>query len=111
LTFVCTVAGPYSGYGGAGWATFVSIVSFICTLTLLIMYFVHLIEMLKPIPWLLLESIYCVIWTVFYFIAAIVLAHAGAAFSVAAAWGAASLLSNYFMLLVFLVCGYVHLWS
>jgi len=91
ICFICVVAGPYPGYGGAGWGTFVSIVAFIVTIILLIMYLFHMIEMFHFVPWLLVEMLYCALWTFFYLIASSVLAAASTRLTYMAgssAWGA-----------------------
>ncbi|UYV71438.1 CMTM4 [Cordylochernes scorpioides] len=59
-------------FGGASWYGFVSMTAFWVTLVLLGFYLFHLIEKLYFLPWIQAEGIYCAIWTLFYFIAALV---------------------------------------
>jgi len=90
IAFICVLVGPQMNHGGAGWATFVTMIGFCITLSLLIMYIFHAIEATNMVPWTLVEMIYCFVWSVFYFIAACVLAILAATYGSAGAWGVAS---------------------
>lgn len=72
LGFICVVSSRDSYH--SGWYDFVAMTGFLLTGTLLLFYFFHLIERLHMLPWLLIEFIYCTLWTLFFFISAVLVA-------------------------------------
>ncbi|XP_023235391.1 plasmolipin-like [Centruroides sculpturatus] len=74
LGFICSRSSRYNESSSANWYGFVSMTAFWVTLILLVMYLFHIIEKIHFIPWILGEFVYCAIWTLFYCIAAIVVA-------------------------------------
>ncbi|GMT01810.1 hypothetical protein PENTCL1PPCAC_23984, partial [Pristionchus entomophagus] len=90
LCFLCVLIGGPGYYTGAGWATFVTTVGLSITTTLLALYIFHIVDASPQIPWVLIEMIFCFIWTIFFFIAACVLGVAATRYEGTAGWGAAS---------------------
>ncbi|GAB6027916.1 hypothetical protein CHUAL_002131 [Chamberlinius hualienensis] len=89
LGFICVMVSGVYYWSGANWFSFVSMTSFWVTGVLLVFYLFHLIERLHFLPWMLLEFIYNTVWTVFYLIAAAIVASLGQieAFAAAAFFG------------------------
>ncbi|KHJ86324.1 synaptophysin / synaptoporin [Oesophagostomum dentatum] len=75
---------------GAGWATFVSSVGLCVTTTLLFLYVFRVVDALPQIPWIVAEMCFCFAWTIFFFIAASVLAVAAARFTATGGWAVAA---------------------
>uniref|UniRef100_T1JEB9 MARVEL domain-containing protein n=1 Tax=Strigamia maritima TaxID=126957 RepID=T1JEB9_STRMM len=82
IGFICIMASGYAGstHPRGSWFNFVAVTGFWVSGTLLFMYLFHGIERLHMIPWLLLEFVFCLVWTIFYLIGA----------SLVAAWASAS---------------------
>jgi len=76
IGFICIMCSGmgWSSSSRGNWFSFVSMTGFWVTLFLLIFYFFHLIERLHFLPWMLMEFIFCTVWTVFYLIAACLVA-------------------------------------
>lgn len=69
IGFICDMCAPFNS-GKVGWFGFVSMAGFLATFILLFLYFFHVVEKFHHLPWLLGEFIFCVVWVVFYLIAA-----------------------------------------
>ncbi|CCD70213.1 MARVEL domain-containing protein [Caenorhabditis elegans] len=89
LTFIFVMMGP-AYYTGVGWATFVSSVGIFVTTSLLTLYLFRVVDTLPSINWIVCEMVYCFAWTVFFFIAACVLAVASSQFRGTFAWAIAA---------------------
>lgn len=89
LTFLFVMMGP-AYYTGVGWATFVSSVGIFVTTSLLTLYLFRVVDTLPSINWIVCEMVYCFAWTVFFFIAACVLAVASSQFRGTFAWAIAA---------------------
>lgn len=89
LTFLFVMMGP-AYYTGVGWATFVSSVGIFVTTSLLTLYLFRVVDSLPSINWIVCEMVYCFAWTVFFFIAACVLAVASSQFRGTFAWAIAA---------------------
>ncbi|OXA64018.1 CKLF-like MARVEL transmembrane domain-containing protein 4 [Folsomia candida] len=61
----------------ANWFAFVAFGGLLITLILFLLFLFHLVEKLHFLPWLLIELVYCGIWTFFYFTAATAVASMG----------------------------------
>ncbi|XP_013787640.1 MARVEL domain-containing protein 1-like [Limulus polyphemus] len=72
IGFICAQVALCSLCSESNWFSFVSMTAFWVTLILLIFYLFHVIEKTHIIPWLLVELVYCGVWTIFYLIAALV---------------------------------------
>lgn len=83
ISIMCS--GVYAWLSRASWYSFVSMTGFWVTGILLLFYFFHLIERAYFLPWMLMESIFCAIWTIFYLIAACLVAALGGAIEAYAA--------------------------
>ncbi|KAK6009949.1 synaptophysin / synaptoporin [Ostertagia ostertagi] len=75
---------------GAGWATFVSSVGLCVSTTLLFLYLFRVVDALPQVPWIVGEMCFCFAWTIFFFIAACVLAVAAARFTATGGWAVAA---------------------
>lgn len=89
LTFIFVMSGP-AYYSGAGWATFVSSIGLFVTTCLLTLYMFKVVDTLPNINWIVIEMVFCFAWTIFFFIAACVLAVAAAQFSGTLPWAIAA---------------------
>lgn len=89
LTFLFVMMGP-AYYTGVGWATFVSSVGIFVTTSLLTLYLFRVVDSLPSVNWIVCEMVYCFAWTVFFFIAACVLAVASSQFRGTFAWAIAA---------------------
>ncbi|CAB3408506.1 unnamed protein product [Caenorhabditis bovis] len=89
LTFLFVMMGP-AYYTGVGWATFVSSIGIFVTTSLLTLYLFRVVDSLPQINWIVGEMVFCFAWTVFFFIAACVLAVAAAQFRDTFAWAIAA---------------------
>ncbi|XP_064467479.1 CKLF-like MARVEL transmembrane domain-containing protein 4 isoform X2 [Ornithodoros turicata] len=76
IGFICSQIAAFS-LSTINWYGFVSMTAFWVTLVLLLFYLFHLIERIKFIPWLLAELIYCGVWALLYFTAAVAAAVKG----------------------------------
>lgn len=74
---ICIMASSCSWCSNSNWFNFVASTGLTVTLLLLVFYFFHIIEKLKFIPWLAIELLYAATWTLFYMIAALVVAVKG----------------------------------
>ncbi|KAK6728676.1 hypothetical protein RB195_005990 [Necator americanus] len=90
LCFLCVLIGGPGYYTGAGWATFVSSVGLCISTTLLFLYVFRVVDALPQIPWIVGEMCFYFAWTIFFFIAASVLAVAAARFTATGGWAVAS---------------------
>lgn len=71
LGFICIEAsGVFSYHSRGSWFNFVAMTGFWVTGILLAFYLFHLIEKFYRVPWIKFEFGYCVLWSVFYLIAA-----------------------------------------
>lgn len=86
LGFICVMTSGLYYWSRANWFSFVSMTSFWVTGIILFFYLFHLIERTHFLPWMLMEFIFCTIWTLFYLIAAALVA----AYGVNEAFAAAS---------------------
>lgn len=77
IGMICIMASSCSWCSNSNWFNFVASTGLTVTLLLLLFYFFHIIEKLKFIPWLAIELLYCATWTLFYMIAALVVAVKG----------------------------------
>ncbi|RCN44843.1 synaptophysin / synaptoporin [Ancylostoma caninum] len=75
---------------GAGWATFVSSVGLCVSTTLLFLYVFRVVDALPQVPWIVGEMCFYFAWTIFFFIAASVLAVAAARFTATGGWAVAA---------------------
>ncbi|VDO69080.1 unnamed protein product [Heligmosomoides polygyrus] len=91
LTFLCVLIGGPGYYSGAGWATFVSSVGLCLSTSLLFLYLFRVVDALPQVPWIVGEMCFCFAWTIFYFIAACVLAVAAARFAATGGWAVAAM--------------------
>ncbi|CAD6184385.1 unnamed protein product [Caenorhabditis auriculariae] len=89
LTFLFVLAGP-AYFRGAGWATFVASVGVFVTTSLLMLYIFHVVDTLNNVNWIVIEMVFCFVWTICFFIAGCVLAVASAQFSGTFWWAVAS---------------------
>ncbi|CAI2304173.1 unnamed protein product [Caenorhabditis sp. 36 PRJEB53466] len=89
LTFLFVMMGP-AYYTGVGWATFVSSVGIFVTTSLLTLYLFRVVDTLPSVNWIVCEMVYCFAWTVFFFIAACVLAVASAQYRGTFSWAIAA---------------------
>ncbi|PIO64905.1 hypothetical protein TELCIR_13448 [Teladorsagia circumcincta] len=80
----------FSYMPGAGWATFVSSVGLCVSTTLLFLYLFRVVDALPQVPWIVGEMCFCFAWTIFFFIAACVLAVAAARFTATGGWAVAA---------------------
>ena len=93
MGFICIMCAPawWRAHSSGNWFSFVSMTAFWTTGTLLLFYLLHVIEKFHVIPWLLIETVFCTLWTFFYMTTAIDTAvkanHAGAAFGAASFFG------------------------
>lgn len=73
IGFICVMsAGVYWRSVSVGsWFSFVTMTAFWTTGTLLVFYLLHVIEKFHVIPWMLIEMVFCAVWTFFYFTAAL----------------------------------------
>ncbi|XGW19726.1 hypothetical protein V3C99_003513 [Haemonchus contortus] len=90
LCFLCVLIGGPGYYSGAGWATFVSSVGLCVSTTLLFLYLFRVVDALPQVPWIVGEMCFCFAWTIFFFIAACVLAVAAARFTATGGWAVAA---------------------
>ncbi|CAI4226668.1 unnamed protein product [Auanema sp. JU1783] len=76
LCFLCfmMILFARASFPGANWATFVTSIGLSITTTLLLLYIFRVVDSLPQIPWIVMEMCYCFAWTIFFFIAASVLA-------------------------------------
>ncbi|XP_054722540.1 MARVEL domain-containing protein 1-like [Uloborus diversus] len=74
---ICIMASSCSWCSNSNWFNFVASTGLTVTLLLLLLYFFHLVERLKFVPWLAIELLYGATWTLFYMIAALVVAVKG----------------------------------
>jgi hypothetical protein len=58
----------------AEWTDFVTMTAFWVSGILLILYLLHVIEKFHVIPWMMIEMIFCCLWSFFFFTAALDLA-------------------------------------
>ncbi|KAK5972463.1 Synaptophysin / synaptoporin [Trichostrongylus colubriformis] len=79
-----------STFSGAGWATFVSSVGLCVSTSLLFLYLFRVVDALPQVPWIVGEMCFCFAWTIFFFIAACVLAVAAARFAATGGWAVAA---------------------
>jgi hypothetical protein len=77
IGFICVSVAHRSNAHSANWFSFVAFGGLLITLSLLLLFLFHLIERLHFMPWLLIELVYCGIWTFFYFTAATAVATLG----------------------------------
>ncbi|EYB99694.1 hypothetical protein Y032_0120g891 [Ancylostoma ceylanicum] len=90
LCFLCVLIGGPGYYTGAGWATFVSSVGLCVSTTLLFLYVFRVVDALPQVPWIVGEMCFYFAWTIFFFIAASVLAVAAARFAATGGWAVAA---------------------
>lgn len=75
----------------AEWTDFVTMTGFWVSGILLIFYLLHVIEKFHVIPWILIEMVFCILWSFFYFTCSLDLAvNAGKYANSPAAFGAAA---------------------
>lgn len=77
IGMLCIIASQCNYCSASNWFNFVASTSFFVTLIMLFLYLYHIIEKLRFIPWLKAEFGYCAVWTLFYAIAAIIMAVKG----------------------------------
>lgn len=90
LGFICITVSRYSNHSRGGWFNTVAMIGFWFTGILLVLYLFHIVEKFFKMPWLKIECIFCVTWTVFYLLAASLaadFARVSEAFAVAAFFG------------------------
>ncbi|XP_015588164.1 CKLF-like MARVEL transmembrane domain-containing protein 4 [Cephus cinctus] len=90
LGFICITVSQFSRESRSGWFNTVAMGGFWFTGILLALYLFHVVEKFFKIPWLKIEFIFCTIWTIFYLIAAALVADYAKhseAFGVAAFFG------------------------
>jgi len=92
IGFICVMAAPayWRSQSVGNWFCFVTMTAFWTTGTLLVFYLLHVIEKFHVIPWMLVEMVFCSLWSFFYFTAALdtaVNASSTAAFGAAAFFG------------------------
>jgi len=75
--FICISVAQRSNAHNANWFAFVAFGGLLITFILFLLFLFHLIEKLHFLPWLLIELVYCAIWTFFYFTAATAAASMG----------------------------------
>ncbi|CAG7786445.1 unnamed protein product [Allacma fusca] len=95
IGFICVAVARYSTWTVASWFSFVAMGGLFITLFLFVFFLYHIIEKLYFIPWLLVEWVYCALWTFFYFTAATACASYGgydSAFAAAAFFGYVAML-------------------
>jgi len=93
--FICISVATRSNSHNANWFSFVAFGGLLITLVLFFLFLFHLIEKLHFMPWLLVELVYCGIWTFLYFTAATAAASMGHfedPFAAAAFFGYAAML-------------------
>lgn len=73
IFFICILCGgPYWRTHPSGdWGIFVSMTGFWVTGILLLFYLMHICEKFHVIPWLLIEFVFCALWSFFYLTTAI----------------------------------------
>ncbi|XP_042908382.1 CKLF-like MARVEL transmembrane domain-containing protein 7 [Parasteatoda tepidariorum] len=77
IGMICIMASGCSWCSNSNWFNFVASTGLTVTFVLLVFYFFHIIEKLKFVPWLAIELLYAATWTLFYMIAALVVAVKG----------------------------------
>ncbi|GFU64035.1 CKLF-like MARVEL transmembrane domain-containing protein 4 [Trichonephila clavipes] len=77
IGMICIMVSGCSWCSNSNWFNFVASTGLTVTGLLLLCYLVHIIERLKFVPWLAIELLYCATWTLFYMIAALVVAVKG----------------------------------
>ncbi|XP_035214504.1 MARVEL domain-containing protein 1-like [Stegodyphus dumicola] len=77
IGMICIMVSSCSWCSNSNWFNFVASTGLTVTLLLLVFYFFHIIEKLKFVPWLAIELLYGATWTLFYMIAALVVAVKG----------------------------------
>ncbi|KAK2723491.1 CKLF-like MARVEL transmembrane domain-containing protein 8 [Artemia franciscana] len=95
IAFICVSSSDFHYHSNANWMSFCAWAGFFTTGTLLLFYCLHLIEKFHFIPWLLVEFIYCAVWSFFFFSASCACASYGKAsnwFAAAAFFGFCSCL-------------------
>lgn len=96
LGFICVMSSGWLVYlSRTSWFSFVSMTGFWVTGVLLMLYFFHIIERSYFLPWMLMESIFCAIWIIFYLIASCLVAAYGfnEAYAAAAFFGFSSMIA------------------
>ena len=89
IGFICLMCASayWRSVSTGNWFSFVAMTGFWTTGALLIFYLLHVIEKFHVIPWLLIETGFCAIWSFFFFTTgldtAVKASNAGAAFGAA----------------------------
>ncbi len=73
IAFICVMASGahWRSRSVGSWFCFVTMTAFWTTGTLLVLYLLHVIEKFHVIPWMLIEFVFCTLWTFFYFTASL----------------------------------------
>ncbi|RWS29365.1 MARVEL domain-containing protein 1-like protein [Leptotrombidium deliense] len=87
LGFICASVGKKASAAPITFFSVVSMFAFWITLILLCLYLFHIIEKLHTFPWLLAEFFYCLLWSVMYLIASIVICVQGGVYAAAGFFG------------------------
>merc|ERR1712066_1195130 len=71
IGFICVMAAPayWRSQSVGNWFSFVTMTAFWTTGTLLVFYLLHVIEKFHVIPWMLVEMVFCSLWSFFGFVA------------------------------------------
>ncbi|GIY12652.1 CKLF-like MARVEL transmembrane domain-containing protein 4 [Caerostris darwini] len=77
IGMICIMVSRCSWCSNSNWFNFVASTGLVVTAVLLFFYLIHIVERLKFVPWLAIELLYCATWTLFYMIAALVVAVKG----------------------------------
>ncbi|XP_068975672.1 CKLF-like MARVEL transmembrane domain-containing protein 4 [Bombus flavifrons] len=70
LGFICITVTSHSNFSRGAWFNTVAMGGFWFTGILLVFYLFHIVEKFSKIPWLKIELTFCVLWTIFYMLAA-----------------------------------------
>ena len=92
MVFICVMcSGTYfRETTTAEWTDFVAMTGFWVTGTLLLFYLLHIIEKFHVIPWMMIEMVFCILWSFFYLTCSIDLAVKCSKYANSSAFGAAS---------------------